>query len=162
MKTVLISVVVSVVVVAAALVLFKPVETIIKQVGSATGPDSYFDCETHNGVQSCFVRRSFLTGTTTPAAMRAPSATSTVAVACRSTNSTTTAQTYLISKGLGMQSSTTALGSAGVGAGALGAVNASTTLNLIIEPNAWVQFNAIGGVGTSNLTGFCSATFTII
>lgn len=161
MKQYLTPAVIAVVVVALALTFFGT-KTIVNNIGASTGPDNFFPCESHNGVQSCFIRAPFVTATTTPVSMKSPNATSTVAVACRSTNSTTTAQTYLISTGSGQQSSTTALGSAGVAAGALGAVNASTTLNLIIAPNNWVQFNAFGGVGTSNLTGFCSATFTII
>lgn len=150
----------------------KQVTTIVHQDGTTTtvgaypGPDSSFPCESHNGVTTCSERRALLLGTTTPFAYRTPTATSTLrSLSCATTGATTTGQTFVLTKGSGMQASTTAISnSITVAAGANGSVVASSTPELlrVFNPNSWVQFNAIGGTGTSNLTGTCSIEVTII
>lgn len=141
----------------------------VPQVGALAGPEIPYDHLTWGlGLGSTVypVRSALVTGTTTPFSAQAPAATSTEeSFSCQTTNSTSTTQSFILTKGLGMQSSTTALSNTlTVSAGATQAIIASSTPDSarVIAPNNFVQFNAIGGTGFSNLTGFCTVVFRII
>ena len=162
MKDYVIGIIALVALVAGGVALVSKPTTVINNpapIGAATGPDNFFTCETHNGTSSCFDRKSFLSGTTTPYSVKYP-ATSTAFIFCRSTSATTTAQTFTLTKGKAQQASTTALGgSFGVAAGDTRSIIASSSDSLIGGPSDWLQFNSQGGVGTPNFTGYCAVTF---
>lgn len=142
-----------------------PVSIVERIVGSSSAPGLVGGCSDSGGVVTCYAHDTFKTGTTTPFAAKSPNATSTVSMACTTSNSTTTAQTFRLTTGAGLQSSTTNISNAvAVATGALSSITASSSLNslLVLGPNSYVQFNAIGGVGTSNLTGTCSVEFKVI
>ena len=50
-------------------------------LGASTGPDSYFPCESHNGVTTCFFKSKMNTASTTLCSFLMPNATSTLLMA---------------------------------------------------------------------------------
>ncbi len=47
-------------------------------VGASSGPDSFFDCEAHNGIRRCFTRVGMIASSSVACIVKAPSATSTL------------------------------------------------------------------------------------
>mgnify|MGYP001581454586 CR=1 FL=1 len=147
-------------------------------VGSVTGPDSVFPCETHNGVQRCFTQKALKTATSTVCAIQTPTATSTIVSSTVVVNvGTSTATTWFISKGTTAFSSTTAqLGTFALASAVQGTMRfvASTTAQTafgtliddlhVFSPNTWLIWS-IAGVApndSSRLAGRCNATFEAI
>ena len=148
-----------------------------KTVGSVTGPDSFFSCESHNGITRCFNRSGLTTGTSTPCNFKSPNATSTlVSGSIKFTTGTTSYMIVQMGKGPLMTSTSTNLvGSYYMPAGAQATVLSTTSptdlQNNIFAPNTWftVGLNTsgtgvAGGSVVTNLapTGFCQATFETV
>lgn len=138
-------------------------------LGALTGPDVPYDHLSWGlGLGSVVypVRSALVLSTTTPFSAMSPAATSTIdSFACTTSTATSTAQSFILTKGLGMQSSTTALSNTiSLAAGATASIVASSTPDItrVIAPSNFVQFNAIGGTGFSNLSGFCTVVFRVI
>lgn len=149
------------------------VERIVeKTVGAVTGPDSFFPCETHDGIQRCFTRYALVISTTTPCTIQSPSGTSTlIAASIKIDTATSVATTIHVAKSTLRNATTTLLNSAALASGARGTLLASTTgeqaemadSNIIFAPNNFLNFGVFGGTGTSdNITGVCQATFEVI
>lgn len=164
----LVTTAIAVAVFAVGYLIVPPVQNIVnQQPGAATGPDSFFDCETHNGVQRCFYRMAMTTGTTTPCAFKMQGATSTLVIAQARLNvATATAATVTIAKSTSFNATTTLLASGLLAAGAQGTVVATTTGGVdtasVIAPNNYIVFGISGGQGGITLSsansGVCLAT----
>lgn len=139
-------------------------------VGSATGPDSFFPCETHDGVQTCFSKVAFKSGTSTPVAIKSPSATSTlISAICSYTGNAGAGVTLVMAKATTAFATTTLLAQRGLASP--GSLNfpliASTTpvataeTTQMFPPNNFLVFD-MAGILTQSLTGNCSAVFRTI
>jgi hypothetical protein len=148
--------------------------TVVQQVanglGAATGPDNYFNCETHNGVQTCFSKQSFKAATSTPVDMLSPTATSSLTYAsCNYKGSAGAAVDISIWKGATLNATTTLLAQRNLATP--GIMNfplvASTTppaaaeTTLMFPPSNHLVFQLNGVAGVS-LTGSCSAEWKTI
>lgn len=139
-----------------------------QSLGAVSGPDSFFPCESHNGVVTCSERKAFSTSSSTMVSFISPTATSTLRVAmARVTTASTTATQFEWGRSIFMDATTTSLGRFSMAAGVTGTLNASTSpsytvpdpqtadLPYIIPPNTRVNLKAGNFVCTSGLT--CSA-----
>lgn len=176
MKNIAITAAVSLVVFLVGIGFVRPVQQVVEkvtntQLGAVVGPDSYFPCETHNGVQTCFERQTMAKATTTICAMKSPTATSSLSLA--SVNfivSTTTASRVTIAKAATAFATTTLLAAGNLGASADGAFVASTTASggatvdgtNIFSPNTYVVVSMAGGVGTFSPVGTCNARWDVL
>ncbi len=141
---------------------FKPVSP-APRPGAVAGAESYFQTETHNGINYAFNRVSMNTASTTSCSFKTPTATSTLVSASAVVKGNQASETVNITTGTAMQASTTALsGNFALAAGAQITVVASTTnseATRALNPNTWVQVNIFGGVGVASSTGICTAVF---
>lgn len=151
-------------------VIFPRGNSVVNQLvtGAATGPDSYFPCETHDGVQTCFVRQTMKVGTTTLCAMQSPNATSTLRLATAKWSvSSTTATLVVIAKSTTAYATTTALDAeVAIGANGTASVFASTTQatgsTRLIAPSTFITVGMRGNSGTFSPVGSCNAVFDVI
>jgi len=179
----------------AAVVMFKPLPTVTVQLpagpapivnvsspdvkvnvpkadpvlGAVAGPDSYFPCETHNGVQTCATKRSLTTATTTVCAIKSPNATSTLhRGSVKFSVSSTTASTVTLAKAATPFATTSILvADTSVSANAQASiVSTSTVLSTggvtLFAPNQYFVVGMAGGVGTFSPTGSCQAVFDVL
>lgn len=138
-------------------------------VSSVTGPDSFYPCETHNGVGMCFTRKPLNTASTTICAIQSPNATSTLTEYSgfiETISSTTVASSITVAKASTPYATTTQIGTTiAVAAGAQVTGIASTTIPQqgaganIFAPNQWLVIGQQGGVGTFSPKGVCEASF---
>ncbi len=178
--TAVIAAVVALLVVGISFTFIKPVQNVVNQtLGANAGPDSYFPCESHNGVTQCFARQPLRAATTTVCALKSPSATSTL-IAANATfrvASSTSAVTVDLAKATTPYATTTSLGTAGLASGAQGSFNASTTNQNIASvdnahifgPNTWFVVGVRSGITGGDASGVpfqpagaCNATFQVI
>lgn len=167
MKQYLIQAGVAVAVVVLAFLFVKPVQNVVNNVGSSTGPDSFFSCENHNGVTRCFNRIGLAQATTTVCSIKSPGSTSTlVSGGIRISNSTTSNSTITFGKAVNYTATTTSLGQVTFAAGTQVTAVASSTWtqtndfgNGIFAPNTFFNVGIQGGVGPYVLQGTCQATF---
>lgn len=142
-----------------------PVVTNTPQYGATPGGDFNYPCETHNGIQRCFVRYALSTASTTSCVIKSPVATSTLVLASAVVTGNQAAESINFTKGNSMQASTTALSStfaiaaAGRFSGIASTTNPEDTRTF--NPNTWLQINIFGGSGVASSTGTCQATFEI-
>lgn len=157
----------AVAVVALVAALFGGKPSIVNQtLGSVSGPDAFFPCESHNGLTTCTERQFFRTSSTTLASFRSPSATSTLRYAAGSiTTATTSATQFEWGRATVPDATTTTLGIYNLAASVKAMVLASTTAtfataaqtidqSFIIPPNTYVNFK-FGGQCTTGQT--CSS-----
>lgn len=145
------------------------VQQVADKLGAVSGPDSFFNCETHNGVQTCFVKQSFRQATSTPVDIVSPTATSTLTHASCSYRGTAGASVVArIFKGATFHATTTILAQRTLPTGAMDyPLVASTTppvaaeTTLMFPPSNHLVMDIFGAVGLS-LTGSCSAEFKTI
>lgn len=144
-------------------------------VGSVTGDTSYFPCETHNGVQSCFARAALKTATTTVCAIKSPTSTSTLATAgVRIGTASSTISIWDIARATSAFATTTAIGTTyTIAANAAADIVSSTSpaggSAAVFPPNTYLVVgvrNTItpgdtAGTG-SNTAGYCSAKFDVL
>lgn len=144
------------------------------QVGSVSGPDSFFPCETHDGMGQCFNKVGLTQATTTICQIQSPSATSTLSRASLHINiasSTTNIFTFALAttKYATTTVLTTNIGTAATVASGLEAnIYASSTV--IISPNTWFVIGQAGnGAGSTAGAGInfseqgeCQAKFDIL
>lgn len=149
--------------------LIKPVSNVVNQVsdgnlGAVSGPDSFFNCETHNGVTKCFAAAKVNQASTTVCSLKSPSgATSTLTFGKISvTTGTTTALFVDVGQSSFMDATTTVLNSTVVPSGQQFFINATTTTGtgkLVFAPNTYFNVKyggaALGSLNT--LVGTCSA-----
>lgn len=141
------------------------IPTVSDKVGAVTGPDSFFPCESHNGVTACFGRTPMAQATTTLCTIKSPAATSTlISFGLIISVGTSTSALIDIGEGTTPFATTTGLivGAASVASGAQSSIYAQplATSSLILAPNTYV--NAITeapGLGGYSYTGACSARF---
>ena len=103
--------------------------------------------------------------TTTPLAIQAPAATSTLALGsgCRFEVSSSSAKAIRFAKATSPNATTTFLFGANIAAGAKGTVVASTSIDaFVFEPNSWLTMSMVGGSGVDSPSGSCHATFVQI
>jgi len=144
-------------------------------LGSVTGPDSYFVCETHNGLQTCATGRPLTLATTTPCSIQSPTATSTIVRAGLNISvATSTATVWTLATSTTAFSTTSALTNQfSLGSGAQGAMTytgtttaLNTTINnaQVLPPNTWVNWGVQGTAisGTTYLKGTCNVEFKVI
>lgn len=141
-------------------------------VGAVTGPDSFFDCETHNGIQRCFTRKGLVGATTTPCAIKSPAATSTLIISeLRINVGTSTATTWTAATSTTAFATTTLfVPTISLASGAQGTMTAATTTlsnnpDNVFKPNTWLVWGVAGinnVVDATKLTGICQATFETI
>ncbi len=148
----------------------SPVKEVVSNtVGAVTGPDSFFPCETHNGVGRCFNRTTLRTATTTVCAIKSPAATSTLVTnSIQLTTSTTTAYATTIAKAATAFATTTVLGNSVTYSGGAQStqVASSTAANFTAKdftfgPSQWLVVGMQGSGGTFSPVGTCEATFEI-
>ncbi len=139
--------------------------------GAATGPDSYFPCESHNGSVSCFNRKPLTVATTTVCAIQSPNATSTLRESSGVTMrvSSTTAGAVVMTKSANPYATTTLIGqSFSFAANGLVDMVASTTIPQqgagvnVFAPLQWFVVGMSGGKGTFSPSGFCHADFDVL
>ena len=162
------SVVVGAVLVLGLLVFAKPQSP---PLGSVTGPDSSFECETHNGLQSCFAYSKMRQATTTVCALKSPSATSTIVgfadggIGATFKVSSTTASVLTVATSTTAFATTSMLLRQPIAANAqLSVVSTTTPANggIVLPPNTYLVFGMEGGVGTFSPVGTCSAAFRVL
>lgn len=165
MKNTLIAAGVALVVALAIVSTVKPIQKVANQsLGAVTGPDSYFPCESHNGLTTCSDRKVFNTGSTTLASFLSPSATSTLRFAAGSiTTATSTATAFEWGRSTFPDATTTSLGYYTLGASVKAMVLASTSPNVngfaqtadyayVIPPNTYVNLKYGNSLCTAGLT----------
>lgn len=133
-------------------------------VGSVTGPDSFFECETHNGFRICSTGKELTVASSTACALKSPSATSTLLGTGLSLRTgTSTAVTLRVATSSTPFATTTVLWTQPVASGALGAWNFSptTTAVQVFSPNTYIIWDAQGFVGgdSTKFRGTCGAQF---
>lgn len=146
----------------------RPVST--PPVGAVAGQDSFYPCETHNGVQRCFNQVGLTTATTTICAIKSPNATSTLVSAGLTFRvSTSTASTVTVARSSTAYATTSLIGSQlAIGANAqFSSAIASTTAtnggSTIFSPSTYMVIGMQGGLGgTFSPVGTCNATFEVI
>jgi hypothetical protein len=138
-------------------------------VGSVSGPDSFFPCETHNGVTTCSESKAFNTGSTTLATFKSPNATSTLSAAVATFGvGSSTALMFEWGRSLAQDATTTSLGQffipaegrvtlvASTSPGAFtGGVSGVADAAYIIPPNTYVTLKY--GKSVCVTGGTCSA-----
>jgi hypothetical protein len=143
--------------------------------GAVTGPDSYFPCESHNGVTTCFARQALRQATSTVCAIKSPAATSTMPIGgVRVTTASSTATIWDLARASTPFATTTAIGTAyNVAGSAMADIQASTSPSAgaatVFPPNTYLvigvrqSITAGDTAGTGSVTsGYCSATFSVI
>lgn len=168
MKNTLIAAGVALVVALTIVSTVKPVQKVANQsLGAVTGPDSYFPCESHNGLTTCSDRKVFNTGSTTLASFLSPSATSTLRFAAGSiTTATSTATQFEWGRSSLPDATSTSLGFYNLAASIKAVVTASSTPTsglaaptvdaaYVIPPNTYVNLKYGNSLCTAGLT--CSA-----
>lgn len=139
-------------------------------LGSVTGPDAYFQTETHNGVVYHFNRVGLRSASTSLAQIKSPSASSTlVSATCLITGGNTYANDYQIGWGFNTNATTTNIARFSLAANLTGAAIATTTLvnsfgggvDGTIPPNTFINFNVSTTTASATFvpTGNCSVTF---
>ena len=143
----------------------------IREIGAVSGPDSSFDCESHNSVTRCFTQRALTLATTTPCAIKSPSATSTLVMASLRVNvASSTATIWDVTKASTAFATTTALnGQKPLASGVQGTLSATTTQTvssddaMVFAPNKFLVWGARGFIPAGVfLAGTCNATFEVI
>lgn len=139
-------------------------------VGAVSGPDTYFPYVANNNVRVYTTKKSLasgVTGTTTPCAIRAPSATSTLRLASlQITTSTSTAGTWSFASSTTAFATTTTFGQFTVTAGSQYSYVATSTYGQpqnVFGPNQFIVFGVQGynnGSGNGFMYGgSCQAEF---
>lgn len=143
------------------------------KLGAVSGPNTYFDFVANNDLQK-FGQTVRLTGTaasTTVAAQKSPSATSTLTFGgCNFTRASTTATVVTLAKATTAFATTTFLGSVSIAANAQGYVMATTSLpvgSAVFSPNTYFvvgmqDATPDAGAGTFSPVGTCSVEWTRI
>lgn len=138
--------------------------------GAVTGPDSYFQTETHNGVRYDFVRQALIPASSTLCAIKTPSASSTIVSATANIASGNTyANDYQLGWGLTAGATTTNLARLTLAAGASNAAIATTTLTSsigggvdgVVPPNTYINFRVSTSSASATFipVGACNVTF---
>lgn len=138
-------------------------------LGSVVGPELLSPFFSVDGVRHEYRRVKLATATTTPCAVRSPSATSTLLSASVQINvATSTATTWTLAKATTGFATTTALSVFSLGSGELGTLTYSATTTGVdtkdvISPNTFLVWGAAGfaPAGTTLLTGVCQAEFLV-
>lgn len=172
MKNYIVSGIAALALILAGFGLTKPGQTIVQNLGSVAGPESFFPCERHNGIETCTDKMNLTVATTTICSIKSPSATSTLeSGAVRLNTSSTSASVIIIAKGAKIGASTTPLSPAlSVAANVQATLVASSTpagsdtgaVAQIFAPNTYFNVTMSGGTGTFSPTGSCKATFEVI
>lgn len=151
-------------------------------LAAVNGPDSYFTCEKHNGIERCFTSKGLIQATSTVCAIQSPNSTSTLEVgAVRFKVATSSASFVTLAKSTTFNSTSTLLGAFALGAGAQGTFIASTTgqgVNgavsaldpaPVFAPRTWFVVGIANGVTGGDTVGggfvpvgSCQATFQSI
>lgn len=139
--------------------------------GAATGPDNFFNCETHNGVQTCFAKQSFRQSTSTPVDIVSPTATSTLTYAsCSYAGQPGAAVLARMFKGAALHATTTLLVSRSIATpGTLNFPVVASTTPIGTDVPTIFQFPPsnhfvfeLNGVAGVSLTGSCSVEWKTI
>lgn len=134
-------------------------------VGALTGPDIPYNYLKWGGVAVYAGNSTTLaSATTTPFAIQAPSATSTLQLGsgCSFSVSSTTAKAIRFAKATTAYATTTLLFGANVSANAQATVVATTTTdNFVFGPNEWLVMSMVGGTGVDSPVASCSARFVV-
>lgn len=137
------------------------------KAGAVSGPIDQSNYHCYAGVCDYYGSGGLKAATTTPCAIQAPAATSTVSASIRLDTGSTTATTWTVAVSSNPYSTTTPLGTNYLlAANAQGFDFASSTAGQnIVPPNNWIVFSETGGITAGDAgTGFvpagqCRATF---
>lgn len=167
LKIVAISGIVAAVVAGGLVFLFpKQVSTVASNLGALAGPDIPSPYLRWGGVaQYAAHTDSFASATTTPFAAQSPSATSTLMLGsgCNFTLASTSAKSVVFAKATTAFATTTLLFQNAIGAGAQGAVVATSSADtFIFAPNTWLVASLVGGAGNDSPTGTCSVRWQVL
>lgn len=139
-------------------------------VGAVSGPDSYFPCETHNGVTSCFSRVALRQASTTLAIIKSPGASTTVSsAACNIASGNVYANDYQLGWSTIPGATTTHMARLTMAAGGSNTVIATTTLtgsfgggnDGVIPPNTYISFRVSTSTASATYApvGSCAVIF---
>jgi len=140
-------------------------------LGAVTGPDSFFPCETHNGVMTCFAKAQATLGTTTPCVLKSPNATSTLRMGLANFRpASTSASIVTVAKSSSYNATTTLITSGVLAGSAFGTVVATSTGGLdslsTFAPNTYFVVGVQGGQGAITFggtgAGSCQAVWEVI
>jgi hypothetical protein len=140
-------------------------------LGALVGPDIPFSYLSIGGVRTEYRSSALATATTTPCALQAPSATSTLRHASlRVSTATSTATVWTASKATTAFATTTAFDQFSLGSGAFGTMHVGTASstapdeNSVIAPDNWIVWGVQGTIiaDSTKLNGTCSAVFEVI
>lgn len=155
--------------------------------GSVVGDTTFFECESHNGVKTCFTGKPLTQATTTPCSIKSPSATSTLVSGGMILNfSSSTAQKLWASKATNYNATTTSLATSTISASGQGFVDALATTSFSVDPilaqadrvfspNTYFNVGLSGGTPSANTgalyagmvpenkpVGYCYAEFKVL
>lgn len=129
------------------------------QAGSATGPDTFFPEESHNGAKFAFYKQSFAPSTTSICSLKLTATTSINFIKINNTVATGTALTYRIATSTtGNTATTTVLMSPATSASETDSFIYHGKSGDVIFPNTWVNisFEGVSGVSSgSGVSGTC-------
>ena len=143
-----------------------PGASTVNQFGATTGPERFNDCESTNGIETCFGRTGLKTATTTVCAIQSPTnATSTLVSGSVRFSTSGVASIITIAKGATAYATTTSLGRITLAANAQATIVASSTpstssaddLN-VFAPGKWFVVG-MEGAATFSPVGVCQAQF---
>lgn len=141
----------------------SPTDTVF---GAISGPDISSPYLTVNGVQNFYNRRGFTTSTTTPCAIKAPMATSSLeSASVQFRTASTTASVVTVAKATTQYATTTRIGTAyAIAANAQASIVGSTTpaTGIVFAPGEWLVVGMAGGVGSFSPVGTCQAVFQVL
>lgn len=141
----------------------SPTDTVF---GAISGPDITSPYLSVNGVQSWYTKKGLVTSTTTPCAIKAPAATSSLeSASVLFRTSSTSASVVTIAKAATAYATTTRLGTVtAIAANAQASIVGTTTAanGVVFAPNEWLVVGMQGGVGSFSPVGSCQAVFQVL
>jgi len=169
----ILGVIVLAVIVAASFVVFSPKGTVLPSFGAVSSPDIPSPYLQWAGIQHWGGSTvSLVAGTSTPAAIQSPAATSTLqSVVCRFQPASTSAKVITIAKATTPYATTTKLGDCTLAAGAFGTCVGSSTSAVDLDgigvfgPHQYIVVGMAGGQGNGALeapVGACEAEWNVI
>jgi hypothetical protein len=145
-------------------------ESAPQSLAGASGPTSYFPCETHNGVGWCFNREGLRAANVTVCSVRSPAATSTLESATVLFQSVASyAATFQMGWGASNTATTTRIAELTVGAGVkfatlIATTSATALTDGVVPPNSFINVNVATGSVSSTFApvGTCDVVFRVI
>lgn len=151
--------------------IFPRSNTVVERiVGAASGPELLSPFFSVDGVRHEYRKSKLNTATTTPCALKSPSATSTLVFASLEiSTASSTATTWTLAKAANAFATTTLLNTFSLGSGALGTMVATSTTvvavddQTVIAPSTFLVWGVAGTTvsDVTKLNGVCQAEFIV-